>query len=134
MKPGDGGRKWIKLWVNEWLDGTTRWQLTGLQRAFWTDLLAMAGRGRVGGIVCSGRDGDKVIGYPLQVFEALSRERFDVLETLHLFERTGKIRIEVSDDLYVIHILSWERYQSEYERTKKYRYIKSTRKVTRWLR
>lgn len=125
MKPGDGGRKWVKLWVSEWLDGTTRWQLTGVQRAFWMDLIAMAGRGRVGGVVCSGKDGDTLIGYPLQVFEALSRERFDVLETLALFERTGKIRMEISDDLYVVHILNWARYQSEYERTKKYRGKKS---------
>jgi hypothetical protein len=124
MKPGDGGRKWIKLWVNEWLDGTTRWQTTSVQRAFWTDLLAHAGRGRIGGVVCSGQDGDTLIGYPIKWFEALSPEPIDVLETFALFERTGKIRVEVSDDelkLYVVHILNWGKYQSEYARTKKYR-------------
>ena len=124
MKPGDGGRKWIKLWVNEWLDGTTRWQTTSVQRAFWTDLLAHAGRGRVGGVVCSGQDADRLIGYPLKWFEALSPEPIDVLETFALFERTGKVRVEVSDDalkLYVVHVLNWGKYQSEYARTKKYR-------------
>ena len=127
MEPGDGGRKWVKLWVSDWLDGTTRYQMNGAQRAFWIDLLAMAGRGRVGGIVCSGKDGNKLIGYPIEKFQSLSpSEPLDVLKTLKLFERTGKIKIEVEKNdfgltLYVIHIVSWHRYQSEYERIKKYR-------------
>jgi hypothetical protein len=129
MKPGDGGRKWIKLWVNEWLDGTTRWQMSGVQRALWMDLLAWAGRNRtVGGVVCSGKDGDTLVGYPIKWYEALSLEPIDVIETFELFERTGKIKLEVSGDspkLYVVHILSWEKYQSEYARTKKYRKPKS---------
>jgi hypothetical protein len=124
MKPTQGRRPWIKLWVGDWLDGTTRFQTSDAQRAFWIDLLAMAGRGRIGGIVCSGKDGDTLIGYPLRWFEALMSQPLDIIETFHLFERHGKIRLEVSEDsppLYVIHILSWERYQSEYERQKKSR-------------
>ncbi len=124
MKLSAGRRSWVKLWVNDWLDGTSRWQLTGAQRAFWVDLLAMAGRGRIGGIVCSGRDGDTLIGYPLKTFEALSLEQIDIVETFALFERTGKITLEVRGDspkLYVVHITGWDRYQSEYERNKKYR-------------
>jgi hypothetical protein len=127
MKPNDGGRKWVKLWVGDWLDGTTRYQMNGAQRAFWIDLLAMAGRGRVGGIVCAGLDpGNKLIGYPIAKFQSLSPEPLDILTTFDLFERTGKIKVESEKNefglsLYVIHILSWDRYQSEYERTKKYR-------------
>lgn len=124
MKPTQGRRTWVKLWVGDWLDGTTRYQMSDAQRAFWIDLIAMAGRGRIGGIVCSGKDGDTLIGYPLKVFEALMSEPIDVLKTFALFERTGKITVEVSGDspkLYIIHILSWEHYQSEYERNKKYR-------------
>jgi hypothetical protein len=126
MKPTHGRRTWVKLWVRDWLDGTTRYQMSDAQRAFWTDLLAMAGDARIGGVICSGKDpGEKLIGYPLRKFEALmSDPGFDVLETFDLFARTGKISIEVSDDspkLYVVHILNWQRYQSEYERAKQYR-------------
>ena len=115
-----------KLYAEDWLDGTTRYQMTGDQRAFWIDLLAMAGRGRVGGIVCAGRDGDKLIGYPIEKFQSLSPEPLDVLKTFALFERTGKVRIESEKNeygltLYVIHILNWTKYQSEYERVKPYR-------------
>ena len=124
MKPSTGRRTWIKLWVNDWLDGTTRYQMSDAQRAFWTDLLAMAGRGRYGGIVCSGKDGDKFIGYPLKTFDALVSQPFDVLQTFDLFQRTGKIRVEVSEDsprLYTVFILSWSRYQSDYERQRAWR-------------
>jgi hypothetical protein len=54
-----GKRKWVKLWTNEWLDGTTRYQMSGAQRALWIDLLALAGRSRFPGVVCAGRDGDE---------------------------------------------------------------------------
>ena len=126
-----GQRSWVKLWVNEWLDGTTRYQMSDSQRAFWIDLLAMAGRSRFGGVVFSGRDGEKWIGYPLAKFQGLLSEPIDVLETFELFRRTEKITIEVSGDtpkLYVLFITNWVRYQSEYERVKAYR-GKDTEKV-----
>jgi hypothetical protein len=118
VNPATGSRKWIKLWVEPWLDGTTRYQMTDAQRAFWVDLLAMAGRGRIAGVVCAGKDGDTLIGYPLAKFEGLLSEKIDVLATFDLFAKTGKIRVEVSDTtptLYVVHILNWEKYQSPYE-------------------
>jgi hypothetical protein len=127
MKPTIGRRTWVKLYAEDWLDGTTRYQMNGAQRAFWIDLLAMAGRGRVGGIVCAGRDpGNKLIGYPIEKFQSLSPEPLDVLKTFDLFERTGKVKIEVEKNefgltLYVIHILNWAKYQSDYERQKPYR-------------
>ena len=37
--PMGAQRKWIKLWVDPWLDGTTRYMNTGSERAFWVDLL-----------------------------------------------------------------------------------------------
>jgi hypothetical protein len=55
-----GKRSWVKLWTNEWLDGTTRYQMSDAQRAFWIDLLAMAGRSRFPGIICAGRDGQNL--------------------------------------------------------------------------
>jgi hypothetical protein len=120
MKPAQGRRSWVKLWINDWLEGTTRYQMTDAQRAFWIDLIAMAGRSRFGGIVCSGKDGGELIGYPLSKFQGLLAEPFDVEATLALFEQTGKIKVQISGGrerkLYVLFILNWVHYQSEYER------------------
>lgn len=127
-------RNWVKLWVNEWLDGTTRYEMSGAQRAFWIDLLALAGRSRFPGIVCAGSDdGERFIGYPLRVFHALdAASEIDLEETLKLFEKTGKVRVETTAlkpvKLIKIEILNWGKYQSEYSRQKPYR--KVTKKVT----
>jgi hypothetical protein len=112
------------LWVNEWLDGTTRYQMSSAQRAFWIDLLAMAGRSKFGGVVCSGKDGENWVGYPLNKFQGLLAEPVDILATFDLFIKTGKIRLEkngTDPELYVVFILSWDRYQSEYQRVSRYR-------------
>ena len=120
------GRTWIKLWVNEWLDGTTRYEMSGAQRAFWIDLLALAGRSRCDGVICAGRAGERFIGYPLSRFEVLDAgKEIKIPATLELFEKTGKIKIEITSEapikLYKITILNWSKYQSEYERQKGYR-------------
>jgi len=119
-------RNWVKLWVHEWLEGTTRFQMSGAQRAFWIDLLAMAGRSRCPGIICAGQDGERFVGYPLTVFSALdAASEIDALATFGLFERTGKIKVEVTTEiptkLYKVTILNWGKYQSEYSRQKRYR-------------
>ena len=125
MKPSHGKRVWVKLWVSEWLDGTTRFQMSGAQRSFRIDLLAMAGRSRHPGVVCAGKDGDKWVGYPLKTFSALDAGgEIDIPDTLDLFERTGKVIVEVTSEvpikLYKIVICKWETYQSEYLRQKGY--------------
>ena len=120
MKPSHGRRTWVKLWVNDWLEGTTRYQMSDAQRAFWIDLLAMAGRSRFGGIVCAGKDGDQWIGYPLSKFQGLLAEPIDIEATFELFQRTGKITMQVTGQgargLYTLFISNWAHYQSEYER------------------
>lgn len=126
MNPRFGKRSWVKLWVNEWLDGTTRYQMSGAQRAFWVDLLALAGRSRYDGIICAGKDGDSFVGYPLKTFSALDAgAEIDLNVTFALFQATGKISVEVTSELPVslfkITICNWEKYQSEYRRQKKYR-------------
>jgi hypothetical protein len=135
MNPQFGKRKWIKLWTTEWLDGTTRYQMSGAQRAFWVDLLAMAGASRFPGIICAGKDGDAFVGYPISRFQALMSEPIDVVATLELFERTGKIRIETTSDgppkSVKIKIVNWDKYQShlltDAERAKRYRDRKKVR-------
>lgn len=133
MNPRFGRRSWVKLWVNEWLDGTTRFEMTDAQRAFWVDLLAMAGRSRFGGKICAGEVNGAFVGYPVTKFQSLMAEPIDVLETLELFRRTGKITIQLTSKapipLYMIELVNWDRYQSEYQRQKKYR--KSNGKLQR---
>ena len=132
VNPRFGRRTWVKLWVNEWLDGTTRFEMTDAQRAFWIDLLAMAGRSRFPGIVCAGKTPDgKLIGYPVNKYQSLMSEPIDVEETLALFVRTGKVRIEVTASeplrLLAIELLNWNKFQSEYNRQKPYRTAKRKR-------
>ncbi|HKV25626.1 MAG TPA: hypothetical protein VJN93_13615 [Candidatus Acidoferrum sp.] len=130
---GFGKRPWVRLWTNEWLDGTTRFQMSDAQRAFWIDLLAMAGRSRYPGIICAGRDGEQWVGYPLSRFQALMTTPIDIETTLALFQQTGKIEMEVTHGqptkLYKIVLLNWGKYQSDLQaqaaRSRKYRQNKN---------
>jgi hypothetical protein len=131
MNPNQGKRPWVKLWTNEWLDGTTRYQMSDAQRAFWIDLLAMAGRSRFPGTVCAGRDGDRLVGYPLYRFASLMAgpQQIDIEGTLALFESTGKVKVTVTSEgppkLFAIELLNWKKYQSDLdaqaERARNYR-------------
>ena len=60
--PRGGRYRWIKFDVQSWLSGTTRWIATGIQCAFWLDLLAQSGNGRFPGWVCAGQDAGKMVG------------------------------------------------------------------------
>jgi len=120
------GRSWIKLWVPEWLDGTSRYEMSGGQRAFWVDLLTLAGRSRVPGVVCAGDDPSSLFGYPLDRYAGiLGDASVDILETFRLFESQGKIELVVTREeapkLYAVKILSWAKYQSEYMRQRAWR-------------
>jgi hypothetical protein len=100
--------------------------MTGAQRAFWLDLIAQAGRSRYPGVICSGKDGDRFVGYPLTTFAALDPgAALDILATFELFVTTGKIVLEVTAEkpvkLYKVTIINWGKYQSEYLRQKSYR-------------
>jgi hypothetical protein len=97
----------------------------------------MAGRSRFPGIICAGRDGEHFVGYPLNRFQSLMAGPIDIEATFALFRRTGKIELEVTSEgppkLYKIELLNWAKYQSEYQRLKKYRkpaYAKSTLRST----
>ena len=124
MNPRFGRRQWVKLWVNEWLDGTTRYEMSDVQRAFWIDLLALAGRSRYPGRIFAGETPEGPVGYPLVKFASQMTSPIDIQKTLRLFERTGKIKLTKtceSPELFMIELLNWDRYQSEYQRQKKYR-------------
>jgi hypothetical protein len=125
-QPFFSSRKWIKVWINEWREGTLRWQATDSQRAFWIDLLALAGRSRYPGIVCAGMEGDKVVGYPASFLAPNSEiTAANIEDTLKLFETQGMITFTTSKSvngatLYAITITNWKKYQSNYEANRKY--------------
>jgi hypothetical protein len=118
-------RSWIKLWVDEWLQGTTRFELSEKQRSIWIDLLAMAGKSRFPGVIASGKYDDGFRGYPLSYLTgSLVYTEEDFVDALKACEIYGKIILDkkIHDGIvdYVIHINNWEKYQSEYLRQKKY--------------
>jgi len=124
-------RQWVKLWVNEWLDGTTRFELTAAQRLLWVDLLALAGRSRFPGFIYAGDGGDgKRVGYPVAYLAGvLQMDEIALNNTMKLLVDKGHITLEESSpECYIIGIVNWEKYQSEYMRQKAYR--KVTTKVT----
>ena len=118
-------RSWVKLWVDEWLAGTTRFELSERQRAIWIDLIAMAGKSRFPGIVASGQYEDGYRGYPLSYLAGtLVYNETDFMDALNTCEHYGKIRIEKHEhdgiENLVIYINNWGKYQSEYLRQRKY--------------
>lgn len=114
-------RHWVKLWVGEWLDGTTRFELTPEQRLLWIDLLALAGRSRFPGMIYPGvGEGEKKIGYPLSYLAGvLSFQPDGLRNALDILSRHGHITItESATDCLIIGIVNWDKYQSEYQRQK----------------
>ncbi len=112
--PIGAGRKWIKLWVDPWLDGTTRYMNTGSERAFWVDLLAEAGRSRFPGYVCPGIEHGELIGYPLPWYQSKQPD-LDIFPTLEKFASQAKIAYTITcrnPICVVVQILNWDKYQS----------------------
>lgn len=122
-------RQWVKLWVNEWLDGTTRFKLTQRQRLLWIDLLALAGRSRWPGLIFAGYgENQSKIGYPLSwLAGTLGFEVTDLNNALLILQAQGHITLELRDESVIVGIVNWEKYQSEYLRQKGYRKVTTKR-------
>lgn len=118
-------RNWIKLWVDEWLGGTTRFELSEKQRSIWIDLLALAGKSRFPGIIASGKYEDGYRGYPVSWYAGtLVYEQQDFIDALNACVKYGKVKTEYHThdgmENVVVYVLSFEKYQSEYLRQKQY--------------
>ena len=98
---------WIKLWTEEWLDGSIREQLSPDERSVWADLLALAGRSRCPGLVQAGNDTPYSNSY--------LASRFQVSEELikRTLEKCGK-QCRLKQNEKGIHILNWDKYQAKY--------------------
>jgi len=114
-------RRWIKLWTHESLTGTLRRELEPDERSIWWDFLALAGDSAEPGKICV------YPGVPMtkdQLCQVLNVSGELLDRAMQKLIRSGRIYVNNG----IIHIANWEKYQSEYERTKKYR--KSTSKST----
>ena len=110
----DMAKRWIKLWVAESLRGTIRFDFTPEERGIWYDLLALAGDCRQEGLIAPG---DR-IGYPRQWIANTLNIPLPLLnQTLKKCIKTKRIEGTKRG----LKIISWAKYQSEYERQKPYR-------------
>lgn len=106
-------KRWIKLWTQETLYGTTTRELEPAERWVWLGFLALAGDSVEPGTICAAPEvpwTDKQLSDVLKVSPAVLQSA----KTKMLKHE----KITINED--IIHITNWERYQSEYERTKKY--------------
>ena len=113
-------RKWIKLYCENWIEGTLREESPEL-RGIWADILALAGDGHYGdsGIIQLSNGiayTDGQIAGILRISEELwGRSKNRLIDTN---------RIEITPN-GAISIVNWSKYQSEYDRQKGYRIAKT---------
>ena len=120
-------RKWVKIWVDESLTGTVRFDLTPAERSIWYDLIILAGACRVPGQISS----NETTPFPHDYIANLLQVPLDLLQTtLKKLANTGR----VSENENGIHITNWLKYQSEYDRQKKYRGRKETQDKDKYLK
>ncbi len=107
-------RSWVKFWVSECIDGSIREDLEADERGVWYDLIIYSAKCRIPGIISSNET------------QAISRIRLagilNISEKL-LNQTISKCvvskRISV-DKKGLIHIINWEKYQSESDRVRVY--------------
>lgn len=112
--------KWIRIWTEETVFGSTFTELDAEARGIWFSLLPMAGlRDPYGTIsICPGH------GYTNEQLAAVLKVDVRVLErALDILKSAGVNKIKICKN-NVIEILNWRNYQTEYERVKKYRGLK----------
>ena len=106
---------WVKLWVAECLTGTIRWELEPDERGVWYDLLLLAGDCRTPGIISANETTPmprRTIAGRLNIDEKLLEK------TISKCVASGRIEI---DEMGLIHIFKWAKFQSDYQRQKPYR-------------
>ena len=109
---------WIRLWINESLKGTIRFDLDAAERSIWYDLLLLGGDCRIGGQISS----NEQTAFPHGYIATMLRVPLDLLEqTLVKLKASDRIR----EDETGLYIINWKKYQCEYDRQKPYREAKA---------
>ena len=110
--------KWIRLWPDHILNGSTLDELDPGQRGVWFTLLVLAGYSPVPGTICLARG----VAYTHEQMAAVLKINEDYLiSTIQYLAHKEIEKIIINPDK-TISIKNWNRYQSEYERQKPYRF------------
>jgi hypothetical protein len=109
-------RTWIKLYV-ETLRSSMISELSPEQRWMFVGLILMAGDSPIPGVIYARKDENgRPVGYPDTILAfKLGVHESAIQPGLSRMVEKGKVTI---DELAVISICNWKKYQSEYERTK----------------
>lgn len=109
-----GPRRWIKIFCYETLHGSVSYQLSEAEQSVWVKLLCFAGLCGNEGLIA---DHD-LRPFPHTFIIHEIHTDTDIFEsTLEKCKSEGRI----SEDGQGIRIVNWAKYQSEYERQKRYR-------------
>jgi len=104
--------KWIRLWTQETVFGSTFQELDCAERGIWFSLLAMAGLPPRDGIV----ELRKYVPYGIDILADFINCTPEMLRsTLEKLQAVNKIELHEG----FIHIRNWNQYQTEYERYRK---------------
>lgn len=109
--------RWIRLWVDETINGTTFSELNAEQRGVWYTLLLLAAYSPKPGTICIAEG----VAYTREQLAAFTKLTLDVLNRCikHL-TAPGIEKITVNVD-GTLSICNWLKYQTEYDRQKGYR-------------
>lgn len=109
-------RLWVKMWVEECLEGTIRFDFTSAERGVWYDLIMLAGHCRVPGIISANEN----TAYPHSYIAGKLNVDIELFErTLEKCKSGKDPRIKETDEGIVL--INWDHYQSEYQRQKPFR-------------
>lgn len=107
-------RRWIKLWTQETLCGTTFRELEPAERFVWFGFLCLAGDSPVPGTICPYPD---VAFTDDQLAKALAVPKPLLLKARDKMAAAGKVSLNAG----LIRITNWEHYQDDYARVQKHR-------------
>lgn len=106
--------RWVKLWTQESLYGTTFRELEPEERFVWFAFLALAGDSPVPGTICLAPD----VPYPdEQLAQVLAVPKRVLQKARRKMVKTSKIQVENG----LISIINWPRYQADYARVERFR-------------
>ncbi len=113
--------KWIRIWTEETMSGTTFQELDAAQRGVWFSLLVLAGRGPREGIV----DLRKGTGYTVEHLAQLLNVDPDlILPAIRRLLEVKKVSLLPKNEPFPpktirLRIRNWKKYQTEYQRYRK---------------
>jgi transcription initiation factor IIE alpha subunit len=120
-------RRWIKLWTQEVLHGTTLKELEPDERAVWFELLCAAGDSVIPGIVCVAED----CGFTDEQLCKLLKVNSKLLQRgLQVLERVGKIKRNGANIIEICNFVTYQGSDEDLEKRREYmaNYMKSYRK------